>query len=360
MRKNEKELFFELCNFTAAVGEGFKASLEKYATASVLGHLFYNRMQAVAYGVLEKNGLLGSVNREFRTSLQGAYEQNVVKNESFFRCVELLSEVLSPCEGKYAMLKGALLCKLYPKGYRTSNDIDLLVSENDVTTVANRLLGAGFKQGNIRNGDFVPATRKEIIESKMMRGETVPFVKQVDLPNMKYLEVDINFSVDYKNGDKDTVADMLSKAKRYTIDDISVVTLREEDFFIHLCGHLYKEATTLPWILMKRDMTLYKYLDINLLLHRFSKADIKRIFKRAEELGMSGICACVIVWTEELIPSFNKDALAAAEKALAGKEELLLTVVSPAEKKTYYFEEESAAKRFFDDDRGKRLRRSKK
>ena len=29
----------------------------------------------------------------------------------------------------------------------------------------------------------------------MMRGETVPYIKEVDLPFMKYLEVDINFVV---------------------------------------------------------------------------------------------------------------------------------------------------------------------
>ena len=43
---------------------------------------------------------------------------------------------------------------------------------------------------------------------------------------------------------------------------ISVNILGDEDFFLHLCAHLYKEATTLPWIEMHRDMTLYKYCDI--------------------------------------------------------------------------------------------------
>ena len=46
---------------------------------------------------------------------------------------------------------------------------------------------------------FIPAARREIIESRMTRGETVPYVKEVGLPGMRFLEVDINFSLDYKN-----------------------------------------------------------------------------------------------------------------------------------------------------------------
>lgn len=113
-------------------------------------------------------------------------------------CIRYITEVLSKCSCTYAMLKGALLCRCYPEGYRTSNDIDLLVHPSDVTLIANALSAAGFRQGSVRNDRFIAATRQEIIESKMMRGETVPFIKEMNLPGMKYLEVDINFFLDYK------------------------------------------------------------------------------------------------------------------------------------------------------------------
>ena len=179
MKKQEKELFKALCSFKA---EKFDENLLKAATPGVLGHLFFNRMQAVAYGVLKKHNLLGKVNREFRNSLKMAYEQNLAKNKSFFRCINYVEETLSACNCKYAMLKGAYLCKAYPEGFRTSNDIDLLVHPKDVTVIGNALLSAGFKQGNVRNGNFIPAVRKEIIESKIMRGETVPYIKEIGLP----------------------------------------------------------------------------------------------------------------------------------------------------------------------------------
>ncbi len=356
MKTQEKDLFFELCNITQPKDDKMRKKLQHHATAEVLGHLCFNRMAGTAYSILKKNRLLDAVNREFRTSLQNIYEYNVIKNESFFKCVNMITELLKPCEDKYAMLKGALLCKVYPEGCRTSNDIDLLVCSDNVTEIGQLLQNAGFKQGYVQNREFVPATRREIIESKMTRGETVPFIKQVNRPFMKYLEVDINFSLDYKNGDSDAVRAIISRAKQHTVDDLSVITLAPEDFFIHLCGHLYKEATTLPWITMRRDMTLYKYSDINLMLTRFSKNDIKTVFKRAKELGLAEICACVILWSEELLPSFNESALQEAKNTLEPCKELLTTVISPTEEKQYRFTEESVVKRFFDNERGKKIR----
>ena len=257
MKTEEKQLFKSLCNFKT---ERFDEELLKFATPAVLGHLFFNRMQAIAYGTLCDHGLLGKVNREFRNSLRSAYEQNVEKNNSFYWCIQYLDEVLSKCNCKYAMLKGAYLCHYYPTGYRTSSDIDLLVRPEDVTQIGNALSIAGFMQGNIRNGEFIPATRKEIIESKMLRGETVPYIKELNFPNMRYLEVDINFSLDYKNSATNTLDMMLEKVSKREIRGAEVRTLDESDFFIHLCNHLYKEATTLPWVEMMRDMTLYEQI----------------------------------------------------------------------------------------------------
>ena len=310
-------------------------------------------MQGVAYGVLKEGGILGKVNREFRNSLAAAYEQNKIRNESFIKCVEYLSIILKKHESDYAMLKGAYLCGKYPVGYRTSNDIDLLVRPECVTAIGKTLTENGFKQGNIRNGEFVPATRKEIIESKMTRGETVPYINELNLPFLNYLEVDLNFSVDYKNSDDNTVDKINSRA--VTDAALGIRMPDKQDFFIHLCCHLYKEATTLPWVKMRRDMTLYKYLDIYMLLCEYTDDDISEIFKRAGELGVANICACVILWTCELMKYENNYAMKLSEIALTGKGEILDTVVAPAEHKEYIYTEKDILKRFFAHDRTKLL-----
>ncbi len=352
MKREEKKLFKELCSFRKT---DFNESLLEYATPEVLGHLFFNRMQGVAYGRLKEAGVLDRVNREFRTSLKSAYETNIEKNKSFFQCVDLLSEVLHSCLGRVAMLKGAVLCSYYPEGYRTSNDIDLLLLPQDVTIVGSLLLCAGFRQGAIKNGTFVPATRKEIIASKMMRGETVPYIKQVDLPQMKFLEVDLNFSLDYKNGDSELLAAMLSRVIFLEERGIKLPTLCPEDFLLHLCAHLYKEATTLPWIEMHRDMTLYKYADIYLLLTEMVKTQdyrcFQNLFKRAKELDLEAILAYGILETVGLFDAAVRPAAYWAQNFFGESTDFLLNVISPKTKRIFRYKTPYPEERFFMYDR---------
>ena len=353
MKKKEKQLFKALCKFK---DQFVDTSLIEFATPSVLGHLFFNRMQGIAYDTLKRNGLLVNVNREFRNSLSAAYEQNVQKNESFLKCVVMLSEILALCDCKVAMLKGAYLCAHYPNGYRTSNDVDLLVLPKDVTTVGHLLSSSGFKQGNVRNDEFIPATRQEIIESKMMRGETIPYIKEVNLPFMKFFEVDINFSLDYKNGNGDVLAAMLSNVCIKIEKELSVPTLDDADFFIHLCAHLYKEATTLPWIDMHRDMTLYKYCDIYMLISEMTDAQIQRVFERATELGMEKICAYTIIETINLFDMDNTFAHEISRDTLEDDPDFCLKVISPIDKKKLMYQTPDATDRFFMDSRADDLR----
>lgn len=353
MNKEEKQLFKSLCCFKS---QEFKESLLKNATPTVLGHLFFNRMQAVAYGVLKKHELLNKINREFRNSLQAAFEQNKNKNHSYFRCVKYLSEILSKCNCKYAMLKGALLCRYYPDGYRTSNDIDLLVLPEDVTEVGNVLTQAGFRQGHIINNEFVPASRVEIIESKMMRGETIPYIKEVNLPEMKYLEVDINFSLDYKSGDTSILKKILNRVSTISVYNLDIPTLDFADFFIHLCSHLYKEASTMAWVEMKRDMTLYKYCDIYLLLCNISNDHVDKIFERAIELGVDKVCAYAILHTAELFDVENSYAVTMAYGTLCNDPDFIHNVISPKDRKIYTYTERNISERFFSSNRRKLLK----
>lgn len=353
MNKAEKELFVRLCSFKETK---FDEKLLDAATPEVLGHLFFNRMQAVAYGVLKKQGLLDKVNREFRNSLRVAYENNLIKNRSFFKCVRMLNAVLADCGCRYAMLKGAYLCRYYPAGYRTSNDIDLLVSPKDVTIIGKRLLQEGFMQGHIRNGIFQPATRKEIVESKMMRGETVPYIKEVSLPGMKYLEVDINFSLEYKPGDTEVLESMLARAYTRSVNKLDVTTLENADFFIYLCSHLYKEATTLPWVEMKRDMTLYKFADIYMLLHTMDLQTLNEVMGRAKEMGMEKICAFAIAQTAALFMWHNDIAVKIADEVLKQDPQFIHTVVSPQEKAVYRYWNEDLVERFYSKNRKKLLK----
>lgn len=261
MTGNQKKLFLNLCSFSSADGKEIEKNISKSMTPEVLGLLYANRMQTVAYKVIEKFGLFDLLGTEVKRALRNSYMSDLLINDSYMQCVDELSQVLTQFDKKYAALKGAVLCRNYPLGCRTSNDVDILVSSDDVSGLGNILAENGFVQGYVRDGVFYKASRKEIITSKMMRGETVPYVKEVNKPLLKYFELDLNFSLDYKSG-SDNVREMLLHTESVRIQNKKILTLQPLFFFIHLCCHLYKEMTTLPWLKMKKDMTMYKFLDI--------------------------------------------------------------------------------------------------
>lgn len=353
MNQKEKMLFLNLCAFMSPNRERIERLItEGAATPELLGYLFANRMAGIAYGSLEKTSTLDNVNREFRTSLKNAKIINEKINDDFFGCVKYITAELDQCDVPYALLKGAFLCQWYPKGYRTSNDIDVLVSPEDIGRVSAKLKLGGFKQGYLKNGTFVPATRQQIIESRLMRGETVPFVKETRLPYMKYIEVDLNFSLDYKNSDESILKKMLSRTKTVGIDSNRIRTLSDMDFLLHLCAHLYKEATTLPWIHMKRDMTFYKYCDIYALLYDLSCEEIDFLVKEAVLVGLEReVSYCI----NSIKSFFGESAIKYNQYILTRKNDDLDFIVDPQQKKKYRYKETDPVNRFFCKDRIKLL-----
>lgn len=351
MDKKEKDLFFSLCQFQNNDSEKIKELIQSGAASpAVLGELFWNRIAAVGYGVLQDNGLLSYTNREFRNSIKNAYFQNRIKNESFMKCLDLINFVLKPIENKYALLKGALLCLIYPKGFRTSNDIDILVSQADITEIGEKFKKEGFIQGSIKNGVLIPATREEIIKSRVMRGETIPYIKKVGLPFFEFLEIDINFSLDFKNGDQYMIQNLINRSVVNNECGIEIKTLKKEDFFLHLCAHLYKEATTYPWIKMKRDMTLYKYVDIYMLLNGMSEEEIDKITETATELKLLKEYIYTVKEVGELFESINEKTDYILNK-VSFDLSYMLDVVYPEEKKLFRYTISNAKERFFSNNR---------
>ena len=352
MNQKEKNLFLELCAFRNSRPKRLERLIKNgAATSGVLGMLFANRMAGVAYYVLKQTGLLDLVDREFRNSIQHASVYNQEINKDFLYCVKKLSATLETCGVPYALLKGAYLCQWYPEGCRTSNDIDVLVAPEDAGCISAALKRAGFEQGYLKNGVFVPATRQQIIESKMMRGETVPFIRRINLPHLEYLEVDLNFSLDYKNSNDTTLKEMLSRTQVTTLDSDRIRILDPLDFILHLCAHLHKEATTAPWIRMKRDMTFYKFADIYGLLSELDKRSFSDLQKRAEDNGMR----TELFYCLHCIRSLFRKALPDSIELTEEERDAMDRAIAPAEKKIYHYTESDISKRFFASDRMKLL-----
>ena len=302
--KHENEFILNACKYLDNNTESDKKlNIDNLNMPYILGQLLYNRIGGVAYYTLVESNIIEKMNREFKNTLQTIYETNIIKRNNFKQALNLLSTILKNVDFPYALLKGSYLQELYPSGLRTSNDIDILIEFENITYISNLLKQNGFKQGYIRNNIFNQATRAEVISSQMNRGETIPFVKELNFPFMKFLEIDINISLDFKpEKDKSLVKELLKNCcSDIKTENGTLNTLSKDDFLIQLCCHLYKEATTYNWVEFGRDQGLYKYLDIYMFLKKFP--DVLN-HSKIISMGLEKECYYAIFNTSKL---FNLD-----------------------------------------------------
>ena len=350
MTSDEKKFVLSLASFMDSDNESLSGLAAQASTPEVLGQLMFNRIGAVAYGTLKKHRLDGLINREFINPLRHAFENNLTAVYGYRKSVRHVSELCAASCVPHAFLKGAVLCELYPDGYRSANDIDILVSSHDVSAVGQALRDGGFRQGYLRGCEFRPASRKEIIDSRINRGETVPYISGPD-ENGVYTEVDLNYSLDYKSPTGGLVESMLSRAGVQAFAPGAPSTLDLTDFFIHLCLHLYKEASTYRWIKMGRDLSLYKFCDIYMLLSSAGTDRIMAVLSRAKEYGVAESVACVIVWTGLIFRSVPRHIFESAMDTLAGSYDILDLVIDPERRIEYEYFERDIVSRLFSPDR---------
>lgn len=302
--KFENEFITEVCKFINPSSEKLGALMQRSLDYPyILGHLLYNRVGGAAFYTLQKCGLLEKTNREFRNTLRQIFISGYRKSESFCIYLNTLSAMLKNVSFPYAVLKGGYLASQYPKGLRTSNDVDFLVGQTHITDLADLLKANGFQQGELKNDTFVAASRAEILKSRMNRGETIPFVKKIDLPELEYCEIDINFSLDYKaKQNKELVSALLRNAEpRIHTENGTLRTLSNTDFIIHLCVHLFKEATVINWVNMGRDLSLYKFMDLYMLLISETGTDFYRSLLAAiKALNLERECYYALLYTKTL------------------------------------------------------------
>ena len=304
----------------------------------LVGKFILNRVVNIAY----KNLLKKECTKmgEFEKPLKIMYEENLKRAKLCKENIEYVCKVLENVEFPYALLKGAyLITNVYELGDRVSNDVDLLINESNVGACKKVLNNNGFKQGNIVNGVFKEASRMDIIMSKMNFGETIPFSKEV---NGRYVTVDINFSVDYKPMEDDTIIkNMLSKRIELPLADTKLVTLDTVDFIIYLCLHLYKEATTFDWVERRKDLNLYKFNDIYLLFHNMASQELyDGLVENIKQYGVDKECYYAFLRTMNIYEKLEQveGYQAFLDRIKPEDTSYLYEIVNPMEKKVYRYD----------------------
>lgn len=215
-----------------------------------LGGYFYN-------GLTEEQR--GRMPNEFRSVLKilvSVFEKTMKERLQEFTIV---SKTLDDNGVRYAALKGLIfVTDFYGLGDRRSNDIDIMVLEDDLIKLDTALRSLGYIQSYLPNGQLIEASRKEKIIQRMNYHDLVPYVKKID---SGLVTIDVNFKFDTKDHDIDyEIYDY--GLRTYSNNGYSVKGLPFYTHLLFLCIHFYREGTNTLWTSSKRDIVLYKIVDI--------------------------------------------------------------------------------------------------
>ena len=166
-------------------------------------------------------------------------------------------------------LKGSWLIEnIYKdKGVRSINDIDCLFSKEQEVDLIKAMADAGYIQGqyDAKNHRIEGFSREKQIAWRRKMNNLMPFQKTTTIKSLPTVIFDFSFALDLSK-DESAVAEMINNADGEF--------LRKAHFFVHLCAHLYKEATNAIWILETTDFNLIKFCDVREYLMQLDKDDI--------------------------------------------------------------------------------------
>lgn len=228
--------------------------------AYVIGQLIHHRLTGYFVNGLP-NDCKKYLFKEVKKQLDLIVQMNKVIMMENMQYMQKIFAKLEEENVVYAGLKGVIYnASLYPLGIRRSNDMDLLVPEQELKKLDKILRDEGFIQS--LNSGKPEASKKEKVIQRLKHHDLVPYYKENSgsllLP---YYKIDINFRIDSEiEGITEKVLDFGTEL--YSNNGFTVRGLKWQTHLLHLCIHFYREASHSIWVSDKRDCMLYKIVDI--------------------------------------------------------------------------------------------------
>lgn len=248
--------------------------------------------------------LLSKVEKHTREIVSSLMLNSAIVYQRYKLCEDVFDEL---ADLPYAHIKGgALSLRLYQKiGYRSSSDIDLLVSQFYLEKVKSILHSHGFVQGRLIDRTIIPFSREELIYQKCLSHQLAPFIKYTGNALCPYINIDVNQSIIW--GESDIAIDtneVVSHTEDFEIHDIRMRCLNPVWEFIALCLHHYKDMNSI-YLLAENGLNLSEYCDIYFYIINVMP-DIGEITRVSKAYGLSEYVYYCLYYAHEI---FKDDRL---------------------------------------------------
>ncbi|MFE9279619.1 nucleotidyltransferase family protein [Paenibacillus glucanolyticus] len=253
---------------------------------------------------------------------------NSLRNQFLYDCVTPAMNGLFEAGIIAVPLKGAYLNHKVYESYdiRQCGDFDVLVKEEDITSVIRVLEQHGFIQSKARdlNGDLIPASRQLKAYHRLYTHELVPFMKRVDNPLLNYIEIDVHFDI-FSRSQNHIVSlpqhELFRTATPFKINRERLLCheLSVELNLIQISSHIYRDNTILQNILQKKDHILRDYIDLReLIVKHKDSIEWGSLCRISTEYGVNNILYYTFYYLEqlygELIPAEFMQAIAPQDR----------------------------------------------
>lgn len=273
----------------------------------ILGYLCYHRVAGLAYEVTNAVDVR-KLDFPVFFALYMIHQSQSIRTEFQKEYIKSISSALCEADIEHVFLKGSVLSSIiYPVGTRAFNDIDILVSKKSIQKVKKVLYELGFLQGkyDYKKGIADEFDQDTLTQSINTRGEMAPFVKIVNEKTIKTIDVDVNFSLDWKPDGSDKAVDyFLNERVLIPVDNnFSIYSLKKEHLFIHLCSHVYKDAALIDIVKKRKVLDLYKFIDIYTFIQTyFEGINPEKIFDDSIRCGFDRHVFFTLNYVIEIFP----------------------------------------------------------
>lgn len=227
------------------------------------------------------------------------YLGNRMRNSYIIEEFAIMQKLFSENNIQIFPLKGIhLLYNIYSSdiAVRQLNDIDILIMKKDALKIEKILNLSEYFQGHVVENKIEPLNREESIIWKTKMNNMAPFHKLTNNNWCQTLSIDCCFSFQYDMDEKSMqrVRDRgILKNGKWELDKI--------DMFLHLCCHLYKEASNASWILLGNELNLIKFCDLReFIILKMKDDDLKQAIERAQIYNCKEAVYFSIYYLEEI------------------------------------------------------------
>ena len=264
-----------------------------------LGISMINRVNGVVYkNIKDLKGVPKYVKYFLKVAFLEQKERTTIHRNEIIK----ISKIFEKNNIRHAFLKGAVLnTVIYNPGERISNDTDVMVYIDDIEKTVDLLKQEGYLQGTVKDGLFVPATKKEILFARLNTYEIVPLNKPLDARFLPFHEIDINFRLG-NDSTPEEAKNLLENTVKIG-EEYGIRTLFMEDFLLFMCIHHYREAIMVYKIVRGDDLTLYKFMDIHFILtSQYKNIDWNVLREKVEKMNRFKDVYYTLYYTEQLYP----------------------------------------------------------